>query len=700
MSMKKYSYPQTSQIDQTDDHHGTIVADPYRWLEDVDSPETLAWIEEQNRLTFSILERIPSRNRIRQRLTELWDYPKASAPVKRGGRYFQFRNSGLQNQDVLFVSLTPGEIGRELLDPNALSEDGTVALTNWKVSKDGRSLAYASSTSGSDWMTWRVRDVDTGEDYPDLIEWSKFSGAEWLPDGSGFYYSRYDPPKEGQVYEEANYFQKVYLHQLGTPQSADKLIYERPDQKEWGFDAILSDDDCYLVLHVWQGTDTRNRIFYKDLQSGDDFVELISDLEAAFEFVGNDGPRFYFLTDLDAPRSRLIAIDTINPERELWETLIPESDDKIETVKMVNNQFVALYLHDAYHQLKRFNLDGSFLVNIPLPGLGSIVSTNISLSLFGERQDDELFYAFHSFVVPPTVYRYDFQNDWHEVLESPDIRFDFSHYTTRQVFTRSKDGTRIPLFLVRKQDLGNNGENPTLLYGYGGFNISMTPSFMISRLVWLEMGGVLAVANLRGGGEYGEDWHLAGSLLNKQNVFDDMIACAEYLIAEKITSPSRLAIEGRSNGGLLVGACITQRPDLFGAALPAVGVMDMLRFHKFTIGWAWASDYGSADDPEQFQVLYRYSPLHNIKPGTEYPATLITTGDHDDRVVPGHSFKFAAALQAAQAGEAPVLIRIQTKAGHGFGKPTTILIEEQADIWAFLVEFLRIEDQKEARIEA
>ena len=691
--MNNFSFPQTLKIDQTDDFHGTLIADPYRWLEDVDSPGTLAWIQEQNLLTFSILERIPSRSRIRQRLTELWDYPKASAPVKRGGLYFQFRNSGLQNQDVLFVAQAPDEVGRVLLDPNTLSEDGTVALTNWKVNKEGRWLAYASSASGSDWMTWRVRDVETGKDLPDLIEWSKFSGAEWLADGSGFYYSRYDPPKEGQAYEEANYHQKVYLHHLGTSQSADTLIYQRPDQKEWGFDASLSDDDCYLLLHVWQGTDSRNRFFYKDLGSDGEFVELISELEAAYEFVGNDGPRFYFRTDLDAPRGRLIAIDTKSPGRDRWETLIPESSDKLETVKMVNNQFVALYLHDAYNQLKRFDLDGSFLVEIPLPGLGSIVSTNLSLSLFGERKDDELFYAFHSFVVPPTVYRYDFQKERIELLKAPNIQFDFSQYATRQVFTKSKDGTQIPIFLVHKQDLENNGENPTLLYGYGGFNIPMTPSFMISRLVWLDLGGVLAVANLRGGGEYGEEWHQAGSLLKKQNVFDDMIACAEYLIAEKITSKPRLAIEGRSNGGLLVGACITQRPDLFGAALPAVGVMDMLRFHKFTIGWAWVSDYGSAEEPEQFEVLYGYSPLHNIKPGTEYPATLITTGDHDDRVVPGHSFKFAAALQAAHAGETPILIRIQTKAGHGFGKPTTILIEEQADIWAFLVEFLGIEEE-------
>jgi prolyl oligopeptidase len=697
--MNKLSYPYSMKVDQIDDYHGTLVHDPYRWLEEVDSPETKAWIEQQNQLTFSILDRIPSRRQIRQRLTELWDYPKASAPVKRGGFYFQFRNSGLQNQDVLYVSAVPGKPGRILLDPNILAEDGTIALTNWEVSKDGRWLAYACSSSGSDWTTWRVRNVETGEDLPDQIEWSKFSGAAWLSDGSGFYYSRYDPPSEGQAYEEANYYQKVYLHRLGTTQSRDVLIYQRPDQKEWGFEATLSDDGQYLLLHIWQGTDTRNRFFFKDLQEGNDFVELIADLEAAFEFVGNDGPRFYFRTDLEAPRGRLIAIPTDHPKREHWVTLIPEKEDKLETVKMVNNQFIALYLHDAYNLLQRFNIDGSFLGNLPLPDLGSIVSTNLSLSLFGEREDTELFYAYHSFLIPPSVYRYDFYSEENELLEKPTIQFDSSRYTTRQVFAQSKDGTRIPMFLVHQKDLELNGKNPTLLYGYGGFDISLTPSFMIIRLVWLEMGGVLAVANLRGGGEYGEDWHQAGSRINKQNVFDDMIACAEYLVENKITSTRNLALEGRSNGGLLVGACITQRPDLFGAALPAVGVMDMLRFHKFTIGWAWVSDYGSAEDPALFEALYRYSPLHNIKTGTSYPATLITTGDHDDRVVPGHSFKFAAALQAAQSGEAPILIRVQAKAGHGFGKPTTILIEEQADIWAFLAEYLGIAAGEEVTVE-
>jgi prolyl oligopeptidase len=690
--MAKLNYPFSKTVDQVDNYFGTLVPDPYRWLEESESPDTQAWIAAQNRLTFSYLEHISARDRIRERLTELWDYPKVSAPLKRGDRYFQFRNTGLQNQDVLFVSDSPRDAGRVLLDPNSLSEDGTVALTSWKVSKDGGLLAFATSASGSDWMTWRVRDVATGEDLPDLIEWSKFSEAAWLPDGSGFFYARYDAPEAGQAYAGVNYFQKLYLHKLGTLQSTDWLVYERPDQKEWGFEAAISEDGCFLLLYVWQGTDSRNRFFYRALDDAKDFVELIPDLEAGYDFIGNDGTRFYFRTDLDAPRGRLVAIDTANPVRENWVTLIPENTDKLEVVKLVNNQFVALYLRDAHHQLRRFDLEGEFLGEIALPGLGSIVSTNLNLSLFGERKDRELFFAFHSFVNPPTVYRYDFIQEVSELLEVPAIDFDFSQYETQQVFINSKDGTRLTLYLVHRPGLDKDGSHPTLLYGYGGFNIPLTPAFMISRLVWLELGGVLAVANLRGGGEYGEDWHQAGSLLNKQNVFDDMIACAEYLVAEHITSPSRLAIEGRSNGGLLVGACITQRPDLFGAALPAVGVLDMLRFHKFTIGWAWVSDYGSSENPEHFKVLYAYSPLHNLRTSENYPATLITTGDHDDRVVPCHSFKFAAALQAAQGGEAPILIRIQTKSGHGFGKPTAVLIEEQADIWAFLVRTLEISE--------
>jgi prolyl oligopeptidase len=683
----KLTYPLTPTVEISDDYHGTQVADPYRWLEDVDSPETLDWIRRQNELTFGWLAQIPGRDQIRERLTDLWDFARRMTPRRRGNRYFQFRNTGLQNQDVLYVMEAPGDEGRVLLDPNTLSEDGTAALNNSSISDDGEWLAYAVSRSGSDWQDWRIRNVETGSDLPEVLEWSKFSDAAWATDASGFYYCRYAAPAEGEAYQQTNYNQRLYFHRLNTAQSEDSLVYERPDQPEWGFDAEVTDDGLYLVMGVWQGTDTRNRFCYRSLEGDAEVVELIPDLEAAYDFVGNDGPLFYFRTDLSAPRGRLIAIDTSQPDKAHWRTLIPESDDVLEAVKLVSEQFVAVYMHDAHEQLRRFALDGTVLGEIQLPGIGSISYTYIP-TLAGRRQDKELFYVFHSFAVPLTVFRYDFEKDTSEALFAPPIRFDFGPYVTRQVVVPSKDGTPVPMFLVHRRDLKFDGQNPTLLYGYGGFNLSLTPAFAIPWVAWLELGGVFAVANLRGGGEYGEDWHKAGMIHNKQNVFDDFIACAEWLISERISCTPRLAIQGRSNGGLLVGACLTQRPDLFGTCIPIVGVMDMLRFQKFTIGWAWVSDYGSSEDAEQFRTLYAYSPYHNVKPGTSYPPTLITTGDHDDRVVPGHSFKFAAAVQAAQAGDAPVLIRVQTKAGHGMGKPTTVLIQETADMLAFLVQTL------------
>ena len=684
--MSKMQYPSTRKIEHVDDYHGTLVPDPYRWLEDLDAPETQAWVEAQNQVTFAFLEQIPERQALRERLTALWDFPRAWAPLKRGDRYFQLRNNGLQNQDVLYVLEDLDAEPRVLLDPNTLSPDGTVALTAWSVSPDGRWLAYATSGSGSDWLTWRVRDVETGADLPDLLEWSKFSGAAWLTDSSGFYYARYDAPAEGETYEQANYFQKLFLHRRGTSQDQDTLVYHRPDQKEWGFDAKVSEDGRYLVLHVWVGTDRRNMLFYQDLANGGPVVELIPTLEATYRFIGNDGPVFYLRTDLDAPRGRIIALDTTAPEQENWRTLIPEAADTMQLAKIVYDEFVVLYMQDAHHILRRFALDSTPRGDIPLPMLGSVVDME-NWSLNGSRHDDDLFFAFHSFTCPTTILRYNFIQEACETLFAPPIEFDFAPYEVRQISATSKDGTRVPMFVIHRRDLGP-GPHPTLLYGYGGFNVPLTPSFAVSRLPWLERGGILVVATLRGGSEYGEAWHRAGMLESKQNVFDDFIACAEHLIAKRITSREKLAIQGGSNGGLLVGACMTQRPDLFAAAQPGVGVLDMLRFHKFTIGWAWTSDYGSPDEPEQFPYIYAYSPLHNLKPGTHYPATLITTADHDDRVTPMHSFKFAAALQAAQGGDAPVLIRIQQKAGHGFGKPTRILIEEQADIWAFLVHVL------------
>jgi prolyl oligopeptidase len=678
----KLSYPSTQAIDQNDNYHGTLVPDPYRWLEDVDSPETQDWVRRQNQLTFGFLEQIPIRHELQKRLTGLWDYPKAQVPLKRGGRYFQLRNSGLQNQDVLFVLDELTAEPRLLLDPNTHSPDGTVALTAWQPSQDGKWLAYSTSASGSDWQAWHIRNTDTGEDLPDVIVWSKFSDAAWLHDASGFFYCCYAEPQLGEEFQAANYYHKVYFHRLGTPQSADRLEYERPDEKEWLFTPQVSDDGHYLVVTVGQGTDIRNRVFYRDLQAGD-FVELIDEFEAAYTFVGSDGPVFYFRTDLNAPRGCLVAIDITHPDNAGWRTLIPESQAVLEAVKLIGGQFIAVINRDAHHELWRFGMDGSSLGEIPLPTLGTLLY-NYEPAVSGNRIDEELLYGFSSFLFPLTVYRYDFSSGRSEIIFTPPLAFDASGYETRLVFASSKDGTRIPLFLTHKKDLQPTGQNPVLLYGYGGFSISMMPSFTVDRLVWLEMSGVFAQAVLRGGAEYGEEWHQAGMLQNKQNVFDDFISCAEWLVAEKITSTPKLSILGRSNGGLLVGACMTQRPDLFGACLPVVGVMDMLRFDKFTIGWAWVSDYGSADDPEQFKTLVAYSPLHNIKPGTAYPPTLVFTADHDDRVVPGHSFKFVAALQAAQAGDAPTLIRIQTRAGHGFGKPTAILIEEYADMYAFL----------------
>ncbi len=683
------TYPNTRTVEQIDDYHGTLIADPYRWLEDTDSPETLEWIKQQNELTFSFLEKIPGREAIKKRMTELWDYSKALAPYKKGNRYFQERNSGLQNQNVLYVMEALNTMPRVLLDPNTLSEDGTVALSSFEISKDGNWLAYATSASGSDWLTWRVRNVETGEDLEDVIQWSKFCEAAWAPDGSGFYYSRYDAPGQGAEFESTNYNQKVFFHTLNTSQDDDELIYSRPDNKEWGFQTRITDDARYLTLNVWQGTDIRNRFFYCDLQGDNNFVELIPDLEATYDLVGNDGTMFYFFTNLDAPRGRLVAIDIANPQKSNWQVLIPEGKAVLVHVVMANDQFTALYNEEAHHVLRLFKLDGYPDGEIPLPALGA-VGDILDFGIHASRSQNELFFTFQSFLYPMTVYRYSFETRSIEPLNAPELDFDPLDFETRQVFVTSKDGTRIPMFLTHKKGLKYTGQNPTLLYGYGGFNISMMPDFQVNRMIWLELGGVYASANMRGGGEFGEEWHQAGMLDKKQNVFDDFIACAQWLIAEKITSTPKLAIQGGSNGGLLVGACMIQRPELFGACIPQVGVMDMLRFHKFTIGWAWVSDYGSPDDPEQFKTIYAYSPYHNLKPGIAYPPTLITTADHDDRVVPGHSFKFAARLQACQDGDAPVLIRIQTRAGHGVGKPTTIKIEEFSDIYAFLVKALNM----------
>jgi prolyl oligopeptidase len=685
-SASKPVYPAAKKVEQVDDYHGTKVSDPYRWLEDLDSADTKAWVEAQNRLTNSYLAEIPARKRIKERLTKLWNFERYGIPFREGDRYFYTKNDGLQNQYVLYTVNSLSDEPRVLLDPNKLSADGTIALAGTAISRDGKLMAYGLSASGSDWSEWKVRDIETGRDLPDVVKWVKFSGASWTADGKGFFYSRYDEPKAGASdLSGVNEFQKLYYHRLGTPQAEDALIYERKDQKDWGFSGDVTEDGRYLVITVWVGTDAKNRVYYKDLQTKDaPVVKLLDDFDAAYNFIDNDGAVFWFATDKDAPRYKVIAIDTRKPERANWKVVIPESAETIEGVNVLNNMFVVSYLKDAHSQVKVHKTDGTFVREVELPGIGS------TSGFSGKRTDKETFYAYASFTTPYPIYRYDLVTGKSTIFRQPKVDFDPNAYETKQVFYKSKDGTRIPMFITHKKGLKLDGTNPTLLYGYGGFNISETPAFSISRLVWMEMGGVFALANLRGGGEYGKDWHEAGMKAKKQNVFDDFIAAAEWLISNKYTSTPKLAIHGGSNGGLLVGAVVVQRPDLFGAALPAVGVMDMLRFTKFTIGAAWASDYGSPDNAEEFKSLYAYSPLHNLKAGTAYPPTLITTADHDDRVWPGHSFKFAAAMQAAQAGDAPVLIRIETKAGHGAGKPTSKIIEEYADMWGFLVRTLNM----------
>lgn len=679
------NYPSTRTVDQTDTYHGVDVADPYRWLEDPNAAETEAWVEAQNKVTFSYLNQLPGRDQLNTRLTELWDYERYGIPFKQGERYFYYKNNGLQNQSVLYTLPSLEAEPTVLLDPNTLSDDGTVALSGIAISENAKYLAYGLSTAGSDWVEWHVRDIETGKDTDDLIQWVKFSGAAWTHDHKGFFYSRYDEPNDKSKLEDVNYYQKLYYHQLGTPQSEDTLIYDRPDQKEWGFNGGVTEDGRYLIISVWLGTAPKNLLFYKDLQDpSGEVVELISEFEAYYSLIDHDDNIFWFQTDLEAPKGKVVAVDINNPEKQNWKTLIPEAEETLESVGVLNDQFIADYLKDAYTQIKIFDLEGTPLRDVALPGIGSAGGFN------GKRTDTETFYSFTSFTVPSRIYRYDLTTGESTLFREPNIPFSPEDYETQQVFYTSKDGTQVPMFITAKKGLSLDGENPVLLYGYGGFNISLSPSFSVSTLVWLEMGGVYAVANLRGGGEYGEAWHQQGIKTAKQTVFDDFIGAGEWLIEQKYTTAEKLAIAGGSNGGLLVGACMTQRPDLFAAALPAVGVLDMLRFNKFTIGWAWESDYGSPQNEDEFKALYTYSPLHNLTPGTEYPATMITTADHDDRVVPAHSFKFAAALQAAHEGDNPVLIRIETKAGHGAGKPTAKQIEEATDKWAFLAHELGV----------
>jgi prolyl oligopeptidase len=623
------------------------------------------------------LDGIGGRDAIRRRLTELWDYEKVLPPTRRGDRWFVLHNDGLQNQHVLSTMDGPDGERRVVLDPNSWSADGTVSLAGARVGPGADRLVYGISRGGSDWNEWRVLDLDTLDETGDVVEWVKFSLPAWLPDGTGFLYSRYDAPS-GNALEDVNRNQRVRLHRLGTDQAADVLVYERPDEPEWGFDADFTEDDRHLVMRVWRGTDPRCAYFYRRADAWEEpFVELLADWDAAYTFLGNDGDRFYFHTDHAAPRGRVIAIDLDRPDPASWVELIPEREDTLEAVTLAGDRLIATYLRDAHSVVRVHRLDGTYERDVPLPSIGT------AAGFTGRRDDTASYFVFTSFTTPGEVHRYDLETGETTLWFRPSIGFDPDGFETTQSFVTSGDGTRVPVFLCHRRGLGRSNPAPTYLYGYGGFNIPMTPSFSPSILAWMERGGVYAQACLRGGGEYGQEWHLAGTKARKQNVFDDCIATAEWLVAEGWTTPAQLVLAGGSNGGLLVGACMTQRPDLFAVCLPSRGVLDMLRFERFTIGWAWTSDYGTVEDPDDLAALLAYSPLHNLRPGTSYPATLVTTADHDDRVVPSHSFKFTAALQAAQAGDAPVLIRVETDAGHGLGTATSKLIEEGADVQAF-----------------
>lgn len=679
--------------DTTDDYYGTAVADPYRYMEDPDDPATRAWTEAQAASAAAYLHALPGRDDLLVRLTALYDFPKEGTPWRKGERYFQYRNTGLQNQSVLYMREGLDAVPVMVLDPNTLSADGTAAITTTTVSDDGTLLAYGVSQSGSDWQEVRVRELSGGRDFPEVLRWCKFTSIAWIPRtgaaeaadvDAGFFYNRPAAPDHEPTAEEATR-SSVYWHTLGTPAEGDTLVFTQPDDRDLRFSPAVSDDGRYLILYGQRGTDPQNRLYYRELDGTErvggpsECVRLLDAEDADYTFVDNDGPVLYLRTDLDAPKGRIVAIDLREPERANWREIVPEHADTLAFVHAVNGEFVLGYLHDAHHRLVRHAKSGEMLGEIALPALGSVVG------LTGERDDTEMFVAFTSFLSPMAIYRYDFAAGTLTPFAQPAIDFPVDQYETVQVFYPSKDGTRVPMFLTHRRGLAKDGTAPTLLYAYGGFNISLTPSFASSRLVWLEAGGVLAVANLRGGGEYGEEWHTAGKRDKKQNVFDDFIAAGEWLCANGYTNPRRLAIQGGSNGGLLVAACLIQRPDLFGAVHCAVPVTDMLRYQRFTAGRYWTVEYGDAEATEEdFRFLHAYSPAHNVRAGVAYPATLITTADTDDRVVPMHAKKFAAALIAAQAGDAPVVLRIETKAGHGAGKPTHKVLEEQADIYAFL----------------
>ena len=683
------NYPPTRRVDQVDTFHGVDVPDPYRWLEeDVrNSEEVAAWAQAQSDFARAYLDDLPSLERFRDRLTKLWNYERFSVPSQKAGKYFFYKNDGLQNQSVLYVSDNYRDDGRVLIDPNAWTEDGTEALGLTKVSDDGRNLAYCRKEAGSDWSTIYVMDIETGEDLPDKLLWTRWANIVWNADSSGFYYTRYAEPEEGQQFQSAVTDPKCMFHRLGTSQDEDQLVFECPEHPTWSFWLARSDDDQHLVMSIAESTDPQNQVWWRGTKAPVDgeWKPLIDDFENEFEFVGNDGNRLFFMTDLGASTKRVVAMDVNKPGREQLQEVIPMSDATLRGVSLLNGKFIVSYMQDVVSRVSVFDLDGSPRGDVALPGIGTAGGFG------GKQTDKETFFSFTSYATPTSIYRYDLESGNVEQIRAPNVDFDPDQYEVRQAFYHSKDGTRVPIIVTHRKGLKLDGTNPTLLYGYGGFNISITPSFRIDRAVWVEQGGVLAVANMRGGGEYGETWHQAGKKTNKQNVFDDFIAAAEWLIDEGYCTSEKLAVQGGSNGGLLVGAVMTQRPELFGACLPAVGVMDMLRYQHFTAGHFWRGEFGTVDDAEEFEALIAYSPYHNIEPGTEYPATMVTTADTDDRVVPMHSFKFGAALQLAQAGDAPILLRIETRAGHGAGTPTSKRIDAAADLWAFLWKNLGME---------
>jgi prolyl oligopeptidase len=685
-----HPYPRSRMGGDADDYHGELVPDPYRRLETTSDPETAGWIAAQNEVTESFLAAVSARESIRAQVTAMWNYPKLTVPFERGGRWFQFRNPGLDAQPVLYLLDEPGGSALPLLDPNTLSADGTTAVSSVDVSDDGSLLAYAASGGGSDWLTWRIRDVATGRDLDDVIEWSKFCRAAWRADGSGFYYCSMQPTAAGAEYLESNAPGRIFLHRLGKPQADDELVFSAPDEPDWIPYAEVSDDGRFLILTVEKGSVFENQLLVLDLRDPEGtWSALVGDFESSNQVVSSAGSTFYLVTDYGAERKRLVAVDLDQPGRENWREIIGEAPDTLENACFFGGYFVCHYLKDAHSVLRVHAIDGSHVRDIPLPGIASLgLDPQLNWALTGRAQSDLMHFATTSFTDPVSIWSHRLSTGQTEIIERSAAGIDPGSYLTEQVFAESADGTRVPMFLTRHRDLRADGRAPAMLYAYGGFDVSITPSFSPEMAAWLERGGVLAVANLRGGGEYGRAWHDAGRRAAKQNVFDDFCACARWLASSGWSGRDRIAITGGSNGGLLVGACLTQHPELFGAVVGHVGVYDMLRFHKFTIGWAWTGEVGNPDDPLEYQWLRAYSPLHNVRPGTHYPATLLLTGDHDDRVVPGHSFKFAAALQAAQAGEEPILIRVDTAAGHGAGKPTAKQIAADTDVLTFLAGVL------------